>query len=272
MSEESAQSFEAEHLWRAYLTTGEFEKERRQRRFLRWLPGSLRCKNCYAPFQGAGSTVVRIIYGKRPSNMNPLICNACEDFARAYLGGADVDLSLLFADVRGSTTIAESMGPMEFSRLIDRFYKIATNVMARSDALIDKIIGDQAAGIYVPGFAGKDHARRAIKAAKEILQATGHESPDGPWIPLGVGVHTGVAFVGSVGSQQGAVDITVLGDAPNTAARLSSIAAPGEILITEATYAAAGMSTGSLEKRIVELKGKREPLSIYVVKDYSSVP
>lgn len=272
MSEKSERDHEVEHFWRAYLTTGEFEKERRQRRLLRLLPGSLRCKNCYAPFQGAGSAIVRIIYGKRPSNMNPLICNACEEFARAYVGGADVELSLLFADVRGSTTIAESMGPMEYSRLIDRFYKIATNVMARSDALIDKIVGDQAAGIYVPGFAGQDHARRAITAAKEILQDTGHDSPDGPWIPLGVGVHTGVAFVGSVGSQQGSVDITVLGDAPNTAARLSSIAEPGEILITEATYTAAGISIGALEKRIVELKGKSEPLSIYVLKDYSPVP
>jgi len=265
MSEESAQSPEAEQLWRAYLTTGEFEKERRQRRFLRLLPGSLRCKNCYAPFQGFGSTLVKIVYGKRPSNMNPLICNACEDFARAYVGGADVELSLLFADVRGSTTIAESMGPMKFSRLIDRFYKTATNIMAQSDALIDKIIGDQASGIYVPGFAGEDHAHRAITAAKKILQATGHGSSESPWIPLGVGVHTGIAFVGSVGSLEGSVDITVLGDAPNTAARLSSIAAPGEILISEAAYAAAGMQDETLERRSVELKGKSERVSVYVL-------
>jgi adenylate cyclase len=266
MSEKSEQEHEAEHLWRTYLTTGEFEKERRQRRFLRLLPGSLRCKNCYAPFQGAGSTVVRIIYGKRPSNMNPLICNACEEFARAYLGGADVELSLLFADVRGSTSIAERMGPMEFGRLIARFYKTATHVMARSDALIDKIIGDQAAAIYVPGFAGKDHARRAIVAAQEILQATGHGSPGGPWIPLGAGVHTGVAFVGSVGSLEGSVDITVLGDAPNTAARLSSVAGQGEILISEASFNAAGIRADQFESRTVDLKGKSDPMSTYVLR------
>jgi adenylate cyclase len=269
MSENSDQERKAEELWRAYLTTGEFEKERRQRRFLRRLPGTLRCKNCYAPFQGVGSVVVKLVYGKRPSNMNPQICNACEEFARAYLGGADIELSLLFADVRGSMTLAEQMGPMKFSQLINRFYKTATDVMTRSEALIDKIIGDQAAGMYVPGFAGKDHARRAIGAAQEILRATGHGSPDRPWIPLGVGVHTGIAFVGSVGSRHGTVDITVLGDAANTAARLSSSAGQGEILISEAAYTAAGLQISSLEQRLLELKGKSEPTSTYVLTDYS---
>jgi adenylate cyclase len=269
MTERSAQEEKAERLWRAYLTTGEFEKERRQRRFLRLLPGTLRCKNCYAPFQGIGSPVVKLIYGKRPSNMNPHICNACEDFAREYLGGADVELSLLFVDVRGSTTIAERMSPMEFSQLINRFYSTATNVMARSDALIDKIIGDQAAGMYVPGFAGKDHARHAIIAAQQILLATGHESPNGPWIPLGAGVHTGIAFVGSVGSQQGAVDITVLGDVANTAARLSSSAGIGEILISETACASAGMQNNSLEQRVLDLKGKTESITTCVLRDYS---
>lgn len=270
MAEKTEQEIEVEHLWRTYLTTGEFKKEHRQRKFLRMLPGSHRCKNCYAPFNGAGSAVVRIIYGKRPSNMNPQMCNFCEDFARAYVGGADIKLSLLFADVRGSTTIAEQMSPMEFSQLINRFYKTATKVLVRSDALIDKIIGDQAAGIYVPGFAGENHAQRAITAAQDILQATGHNSPEGPWIPLGVGVHTGIAFVGSVGSKQGAVDITVLGDVPNTAARLSSNAKPGEILISESSYKAAGLKIDSLEQRVLDLKGKSEPITTRVLTDYSS--
>lgn len=269
MTEDLERERRAEELWRTYLTTGEFEKERRQRRFLRMLPGTSRCKNCYAPFQGAGSVVVKLVYGKRPSNMNPLICNACEAFAREYLGGAEIELTLLFADVRGSTTLAEQMSPTKFSQLINRFYRTATDVLARSDALIDKIIGDQAAGIYVPGLAGKEHALRAIGAAQEILRATGHGSPDGPWIPLGVGVHTGIAFVGSVGSQHGTVDITVLGDAANTAARISSSAKPGEILISEAACKAAGLMDSSLEKRLLELKGKSEPVPTCVLTEYS---
>lgn len=255
-----------EEIWRKYLTTGELEKEARQRRFFRFLPGSPRCKNCYAPFKGAGSRVATMVYGKRPSNLNPQICNVCEVWARENQGGAEIELSMLFADVRGSTTLAESMNPTEFSRLINRFYNVATHVMVHSDALIDKIIGDQVAGMYVPGIAGKDHANRAIAAAQEILRQTGHKDPGGPWIPLGVGVHTGTAFVGAVGSDQGTVDITMLGDAANTAARLSTSAGPGEILISEPAQQAAGLNTDGIEVRLLELKGKTEKIPTYVVR------
>lgn len=251
--------------WYTYLTTGETARDRRRRQLFRLLPGNPRCKHCYAPFQGAGSALVRLVYHKRPSNLNPQLCNVCEDFAAKHHGGAEIELSMLFADVRGSTRLAEAMSPTEFSRLIDRFYKAVTTVMIRTDALIDKIIGDQAVGLYVPGFAGPEHALRAVQAAQEILRMTGHGDPNGPWIPLGVGVHTGTAYVGSVGSEEGTTDITVLGDAANTAARLSSAAAQGEILISEDAYAAAGLNLEHLEKRQLDLKGKSQPVSVRVV-------
>jgi adenylate cyclase len=139
--------------------------------------------------------------------------------------------------------------------------------MVHSDALIDKIIGDQVAGMYVPGFAGAEHAARAIEAAKEILRQTGHGDPDGPWIPLGVGVHTGTAFVGAVGSDQGTMDITVLGDAANTAARLSTSAAPGEIIISEPAFQAAGLRSDGFEKRLLQVKGKSKQIPTYVLRD-----
>jgi len=243
----------------------EFEPERRQRRLLRVLPGTPRCKNCYAPFQGAGSHIVRLFYGKRPSNLNPQLCNICEQFARKYQGGAEIELSLLFADVRGSTTLAEGMNPTEYSGVINRFYKAATRVMVRSDALIDKIIGDQVAGMYVPGFAGPEHAKRAVEAAREILKVTGHYGQGEPWIPIGAGVHTGAAYVGAMGSEEGTTDITVLGDAPNTAARLSTSAKQGEILISEAAIEAAGLEKNHLEHRTLELKGKEKPFHVYVL-------
>lgn len=255
----------AEEVWRTYLTTGDYEAERRQRRFFRFLPGTPRCKNCYAPFSGAGSTVVRLLYSKKPSNMNPQLCNACEQFAREHPGGAEIELSLLFADVRGSTSLAEELGTLKFSKLINRFYRVASQVMVDSDALIDKIVGDQVAGMYVPGFAGPKHARRAIEAAHTLLHATGHHGGGEPWIPLGVGVHTGTAYVGSVGSSDGTMDITVLGDAPNTAARLASEAAVGEILVSEAAYELADPSAASSEVRQLTLKGKAETVAVHVL-------
>lgn len=270
MTEKPSQDAVVEEFWRTYLTTGEYEKERRQRQLFRLLPGTPRCKNCYAPFQGAGSIVTKTFFGKQPSILNPQLCNVCEEFARQYQGGAEIELSLLFADVRGSTTLAEVMNPTEYSKLINRFYSTATQVMVNSDALIDKIIGDQVAGMYVPGFAGKEHALRAIEAAQEILRATGHKNPEGPWIQLGVGVHTGTAFVGSLGSEQGTTDITVLGDAANIAARFSTNAGIGEILISEPAFSSAGVELGDLEKREIELKGKSEPLTAWVIPNRSN--
>lgn len=115
------------------------------------------------------------------------------------------------------------------------------------------------------GLAGPQHARRAIEAAQAILHATGHGRPEGPLVPLGVGVHTGVAYVGSVGSEAGAVDITVLGDTANTAARLSSSAGIGEILISDVAFQAAGLDAGELEIRQVDLNGKSQPVLVHVL-------
>ncbi len=263
----SMQDNVVEELWRNYLTTGAFPKERRQRQFFRLLPGSPRCKNCYAPFKGSGSLVVKLLYSKRPSSLNPQLCNVCELFAKKYQGGAEIELSLLFADIRGSTTIAEKMGAKDFHQLINRFYQTATHVLVQSDALIDKIMGDQVAGMYVPGFAGPNHAQVAINAAQAIMRATGHGSADGPWIPLGAGVHTGLAFVGSVGSAEGTSDITVLGDAANTAARLSTAAEVGQILVSETAVTSAGLASESLERQSLELKGKAEAVTVFVLND-----
>ena len=117
--------------------------------------------------------------------------------------------------MRGSTTLAEKMVPSEFSRLIDRFYRVATDILVDADAWIEKLIGDEVTGLFIPGYAGPHHARLAVEAAQAILQATGHSSPEGPWIPVGVGVHTGIAYVGTVGKGGGMIEITALGD-PST--------------------------------------------------------
>ena len=257
---------EIEEGWRKFLETGEFTSEIRQRRIFRHLPSEPRCKFCNAPFHGPGGVLCRVLLDKGQSKMNPRMCNVCEQYAAHNLGGAEIELSMLFADVRGSTTLAEQMGNTEFSRLISRFYQVSTDVMVHSDALVDKLIGDEVTGLYVPGFAGADHAKIAIEAAKLLLTVTGHVDAGGPWVPVGAGVHTGEAFVGAVGSAQGLTDITTLGDAPNTAARLASAAATGEIVVSDDAARAAELNTSGLESRSLELKGKAEPVAVHVIK------
>lgn len=257
---------EVEQVWRSFLVAGEVTQERRMRTFFRWLPKDPRCKNCNAPFEGIGSRFVKMVYGKRPSKSNPRLCNVCEDFALKHLGGAEVEISMLFGDVRGSTSLAEHMSVADFSHLIDRFFQVSADALIKADALIDKLVGDQVTGLFVPGYAGPQHARKAIEAAHQILRATGHGDPGGPWIPVGIGVHTGIAYVGAVGSRDGVVDITALGDAPNTAARLSSNAAAGEILVSEEAWNKAGLDMEAIDERHLQVKGREHPVQVRVLR------
>jgi adenylate cyclase len=237
------------------------------RNFLKLIPMGPRCKFCNAPYHGVGAPLMRIM-GKGPSRLSPQLCVQCHSYASQYLGGAEIELTMLFADIRGSTALAEKMHPAEFGQLISRFFAVASDAIINSQALLDRLVGDQVIGLYLPGFAGPDHRRLAIQAARELLGATGHDSAAGPWIPVGIGIHTGVAFVGSVGDAGIATDITVLGDAANTAARLSSNAAAGEILISENAIVSE-LNPGQLEMRRLELKGKTQPVNVYVLRDHS---
>jgi adenylate cyclase len=257
-----------EEWWRRLLTGEAPPLPIRQFRHL-WalLPGRPRCKFCNAPYHGVGAPLMRMI-GKGPSRLTPQLCRQCHDYAGRYLGGAEIELSMLFADVRGSTALAEQLSPAEFSRLISRFFAVAGDIFVRTSALVERLIGDQVIGLYVPGFAGVGHRGAAIHAAKQLLQAVGYGSADGPWLAVGAGVHTGVAFLGAVGSNGLATDITVLGDPPNTASRLASAAAGGEILISEAAFVP-GMGLESLERRELSLKGKSESIAVYSLREYA---
>lgn len=265
MVDQPEQEAMVNEVWRRYLVEGEETGAINWKHVFRHLPSDPRCKMCNAPFHGLGGQAVRLVFGRRPLAANPRLCSNCEDFARKYPGGAEIELSMLFADVRGSTALAESMAPAEFSRLIERFLKAATATLVRTDGLLDKLVGDEVVALYVPGMAGPQHARQAIMAAQALLDATGHTDPGGPWIPVGVGVHTGVAYVGTMGGKDGVVDITALGDAVNVTARLASQAGPGELLVSESAIAAAGIAADDAERRRLELKGRSEPISVRVL-------
>ncbi|HET9756545.1 MAG TPA: adenylate/guanylate cyclase domain-containing protein [Candidatus Limnocylindrales bacterium] len=203
------------------------------------------------------------LIGKGAWPKNPKYCGSCFGLLSEHHGGAEIDCSLMFADVRGSTTMAERMRPSEIYTLMDRFFDTAAQVLVEHDAIVDRFVGDQAIGIFVPALAGPDHAARAIHAAQAVLAATGHGG-GAPWVPIGVGVATGVAFVGSVGSASH-VDLTALGDPVNIASRLGSAAAIGEILVTLDAATAAGLDVSGLERRDLTLKGRAVSTSVVVL-------
>lgn len=251
-----------EAFWREFLTRGD-SMERVGRRFFRHLPRGPRCRMCAAPFAGPSAPVMRLI-GKRQSDQNPTMCNSCFTFMTRHHGGAEVDGTMLFADIRGSTALAESMSPSEFHALLDRFYTTATRVVFDHDGTVDKFVGDELVALFFPLLSGDAHVAQAVEAATGLLRATGHADPDGPWAPVGAGVHTGRAWFGAVG-EGSHVELTAVGDAVNIAARLAAQAGTGEVLVSADAAAAAGLDP-TLERRPLELKGKAQTTDVVTLR------
>jgi adenylate cyclase len=250
-----------EDVWKAILL-GTDPTYARIRSRLKHVPSEPRCKMCAAPFHGPGRVLMRFI-GRVPWAKNPKYCAACFRTMSENHGGAEIDASFLFADVRGSTTLAEQISPTEFHRQLDRFYETASRVLVDHDGIVDKFVGDEVVGMFIPALTHDAHAARAVDAALALLAATGHGSADGPWLPIGIGVHTGIAFVGTVGPAP-VTEMTGLGDVVNTAARLASAAGTGELLLTAVAASAAGFDTVGHERRLLELKGKRNATEVVV--------
>ncbi len=259
------------HVWHTYLTTGDMPEslnaplvgKKFLRPFIKRLPQEPRCNICYVPFEGPGGNFSRIVFHTGRSQLNPLLCNNCERFATHFHGGVELEISMLFVDVRGSTSLAEKMSPEEFSKLISRFYRTTSEIFYKNYGFVEKLLGDEVAGFFVPGFAGQGHASIAIETGKQILKALGYGGSSQPWIPAGVGINTGLAFVGSMNTEGGISNISMLGDSVNIAARLTSQAGVGEIIISEATRQAAGLNQKSLKPYALKLKGKSGDFSAW---------
>jgi adenylate cyclase len=198
--------------------------------------------------------------GKRPAFKNPTVCQYCFDFMEKNHGGAEIDGSYLFADIRGSTALAERMPSADFRALIDRFYTTASQVVFDHDGGVDKFVGDEIVAFFFPLLSGPGHASAAVDTALAMLRATGHEHRDGPWVPVGVGVSSGMAWVGAVGDEK-RTDLTALGDVVNIAARLGGAARAGEALITVEAAAAAGLDP-ALDRRSLKLMGRSTPTEV----------
>jgi adenylate cyclase len=246
---------------------------------LRLIPSNPRCKLCKAPFGSPGRFILAR-YGYAPWVKQPKICGRCfkglGDHAQMCPGapagqeirGGEVEISMLFADVRGSSQLARQMPVIDFTRLMNRFYRESSRVLIEGDAIIEKFVGDEVVGLFLPFMTGPDHATRVIQAARALFTAAGYGSADGPWVPLGAGIHTGPAFVGIVGGHD-ARDFTALGDPMNIAAHLASQAAAGEILITQSVLDRTQLVEADLEARHVSLKGF--PLDVFVLPTWSTV-
>jgi adenylate cyclase len=247
-------------VWWFWFSTNAFTVDKRLRRIMRMLPHDPRCKFCNTPFQGIGGMLARVFFSKQRSALNPRFCNMCEIASREFPGGAEVEMSILFIDIRGSTALSEQMSPTEFSRLISRFYTATTKAVIEEDGLVEKLAGDGLAAFWGAGFAGPDYVRRTLNVAQRLAAVMQQES-----IPVGISVHAGVAYFGAMTTADGLTNISAAGEEVNTAARFASKAAAGEIIVSEEALRKAGLDGSALESRSLELKGIREPVTVRVL-------
>jgi adenylate cyclase len=245
-----------QHAWDKVLIDGHASLVR-ARRVFRYLPSAPRCKLCNNPFGGPVGRLLAMA-GFSPSRKNPNLCSRCCD--ALPVGGAEVDIAVLFVDVRGSTALGQRRVAADFAALLNRFYIAATHTLLRHDAVIDKLIGDEVMAFFVQGISGPNYRRRAVQAAMELLEAVGYGSDEGPWIDVGIAVNAGIAYVGNVGGA--VVDFTALGDPVNAAARMQQQAAGGEVLV------AAGVADdliGQAPRRTLDLRGHQQPINAFVL-------
>jgi len=186
-------------------------------------------------------------------------------------GGEVCDISVLFVDVRGFTSLAERLAPAEVAQRLNRFYALASEAIFKYDGTLDKFVGDQVMAFFGAPLHAKDHPQRAVRVALLILegmskltQGESYADTQDKLLHVGAGIASGEAFVGNVGG--GAVtDYTVLGDTVNVAARLQGAAASGEILVTEETYGHVESDFPNAPGRELDLKGKSEPVHARVI-------
>jgi adenylate cyclase len=254
----------SEEEWRQLLT-GQHPGMLKLRRAFGRLPSPPHCKLCYAPFRGIGGAVLKPWFG--PWERNPQLCKNCmKGLTKQGVGGAEIELSMLFVDIRGSTGLGEQLGPTAFAAVLTAFYRLAAAAIVETDGVVDKFVGDEAIGLYVPAYATQEHAKQAIEGGRRILEAAAQPtaSAHGP-IPVGGGVHTGIAFVGAMGSSEEISDFTALGDSVNSTARLASLAGAGELLVSVAAAERAALDTTGLERRTVEVRGRAATLDVYAL-------
>lgn len=185
------------------------------------------------------------------------------------VGGVRKDVSLMFVDIRGFTPLSEKMEPEEVINILNEYLDLCTKAVFKFEGTLDKFIGDGVMSIFGAPIAQADHAERAVRAALEMRKnadklAADLEKKYGKSVYFGIGINSGPAVIGNIGSQD-RLDYTAIGDTVNLAARLESNAKPGQILLSSETYERVKEIFECTQLEPIKVKGKEKPVEIYQV-------
>lgn len=186
------------------------------------------------------------------------------------LGGVNQTITVLFADIRGFTTLSENENPENVVGLLNQYFTAMTEIIFEHGGTLDKYIGDGLMALFGAPATTSDDARNAVTAAVAMQKKLETLSADMDMqgfskITIGIGLHTGIATIGYIGSER-RYEYTAIGDTVNLASRLESNAKGGQILISEATAQAAGNIFPLVKREPLIVKNRIQPVDLYEIK------
>jgi len=192
-----------------------------------------------------------------------------KDPEQISLTGERREVSVLFSDIRGFTPLSERLSPEEVVALLNEFYTLMIDTIFQHEGTLDKFFGDAVMAVFGAPISHPDHSIRAIRTAvamqagiEELSKKRVQEGKDP--IAIGIGVSAGEAVAGTVGTEN-RMEYTVIGDRVNLAARLETVAKPGQILISQWTYEKVDKLVKARSLGYFKVKGKEEEVEVYEV-------
>jgi adenylate cyclase len=187
---------------------------------------------------------------------NPLALN---------LGGETKEISVVFADIRGYTSLSENMQPEDVMNLINRYLKLMCEAIWEEEGTITSFLGDAVMAIFNAPLPQKSHALHAVRAAWKMSKAVKEYQrahPQETAVAYGIGVNTGLATVGNIGAQERMQNYTAIGDVVNVASRIQNSATENKILLNESTYIQVYRYVQTLQPFPLPVKNKAVPLIV----------
>jgi len=229
---------------------------------------SLVCVSYVATREKQHRARVQSLFGKYVSK--DIVTHLLENEDAVKLGGEEREITAMFADIRGFTAMSENMTPHEVINMLNHYFGDMTDIIFKHKGTLDKFIGDCLFAVWGSPLENKDHALHAIEACLEIQKViSDRDHPGVPPIDLGIGMCSGPAVIGNMGSPQ-RQEFTALGDTVNTASRMAGKAEGGQIVITQSTYDLVKDHVRVKKLEPVKVKGKEKPLQIYLVNGMKS--
>lgn len=185
------------------------------------------------------------------------------------LGLEEREVTILFADVKGFTLLAERTPPAEVAAFLNEYYDLATRAIFEHGGTVNEYVGDSVMGIFGAPLAHPDHATRAVRTGLDLLRQLAERRSSSPALALGcevrVGINTGDVVVGSVGSPR-RLKYAVVGDPVNVAARLEKLGEPDTIVLGESTYQQLDLDVPCRDLGPTTLRGRQKPIRVYEIR------